>query len=91
MEQRQKKLGDTPGNYISAEYNLYDWQKNHCTHVKNWCKCQKAEHYVVMLQPENERTRKRLSGITVMIPMKIYADLQRYFSISYMFGSFRLT
>lgn len=37
MEQRQK-LWDTPDNYISAEYIFYDWQNNHCTHVKNWCK-----------------------------------------------------
>ncbi|KAG0518049.1 hypothetical protein BDA96_09G141800 [Sorghum bicolor] len=39
MERRQK-LSDTLDNYSSPEYSLYDWQKNDCTHVKNWCKCQ---------------------------------------------------
>lgn len=62
MEPRQK-LSDTLDNYSSPEYSLYDWQKNHCTHVKNWCKCQllagKRRNIIGhAFQPENERTRK---------------------------------
>jgi hypothetical protein len=30
----EKKPHDRLDNYISAEYNLYYWQKNKCTHVK---------------------------------------------------------
>jgi hypothetical protein len=39
MEGRQK-LSDTLDNYSHREYSLYDWQKNHCTNIKNWCERQ---------------------------------------------------